>query len=389
MIQRQIEPVLNRMAQQFKAVAITGPRQSGKTTLCQLAFPDKPYVSLESPIERDRAIQDPLQFLGRFPEGCILDEVQRVPSLFSYLQEMLDETTVPGRYILTGSAQFGLLQEISQTLAGRVGMLNLLPFSLQELESANQLGKSQEEVLWSGAYPPIYDQNIEPVFWYDSYINTYLERDVRQIIQVKNLSQFQRFLSLCAGNIGQLFNASRIGNDCSLNHGTISKWLSVLETSYVAFRLQPHYRNYRKRLIKTPKLYFWDVGVAVRLLGIESPQQLETHPLRGALFENWVIVELLKGRFNRGLRSNLYFWRNNTGVEIDVIAETQGKLLPIEIKSGATFTADWLTSLDKWKSWATSDALSPKLIYGGNQIWEHEDTEIIPWKKTSKLGQLI
>lgn len=382
MIPRNIEPTLRQMAGQFKAVAITGPRQSGKTTLSRLVFPNKAYVSLEAPDERARAIYDPRQFLSRFPNGCILDEVQRAPEIFSYLQGILDHATEPGHFILTGSQQFGMMEQISQTLAGRVGILKLLPFSLSELPANNDLN----EVLWKGAYPPIFDQSINPVFWYDAYISTYIERDVRQVLQVQDTNQFQRFLALCAGNIGQLFNASRIGNDCGLNHGTVSKWLSVLETSYVAFRLQPHHLNYRKRLVKTPKVYFYDVGMAIRLLGIESSQQLSTHPLRGALFENWVIVELLKQRFNAGLRNNLSFWRSHTGHEIDLLIERGGSLMPVEIKSGQTFASDWLKGLQKWLSLAGNDATLPTLIYGGDNSWREGDIQILPWQKIHQIA---
>jgi len=376
MIQREITPVLRKMADQFKAVAITGPRQSGKTTLCQLVFPDKPYVSLETPDERMRALRDPRQFLSRFPDGCILDEIQRAPELFSYLQGILDANKKPGQFILTGSQQFGMMAQISQTLAGRIGILKLLPFSSSALTPKNDLNTT----LWKGGYPPIFDPGIDPVYWYDAYISTYVERDVRQILQVQDINLFQRFLALCAGNIGQLFNASRIGSDCGLNHGTVSKWLSVLEASYVAFRLQPHHLNFRKRLVKTPKIYFYDVGLAIRLLGIETAEQLHTHPFRGSLFENWVIVEMLKKRYNRGLRNNLSFWRNNTGQEIDLLAETAGKLTPIEIKSGQTFASDWLNGMHKWLLLAGEHVSNPTLFYGGEQNWKEGDTHIRSWQ---------
>lgn len=389
MIRREIQVVLQQMAQQFKAVVITGPRQSGKTTLARMVFPDKPYVSLEAPDERERAQRDPRHFISRFPDGCILDEIQRTPALFSYLQENLDFHDQAGRFILTGSQQFGLIEQISQTLAGRAGLLTLLPFSMTELKQGQFLSSTLDETLWKGAYPPVFDQQADPQFWFDSYITTYVERDVRQIINVQDTSQYQRFISLCAGNIGQLFNASRIGNDCGLNHGTVSRWLSVLEASYIAFRIFPHHRNYRKRVVKTPKLYFWDVGLAIRLLGIESPTQLATHPLRGNLFENWVLTELMKGRFNRGKRSNLFFWRNNTGLEVDVIAEQAGKLMPIEIKSGSTLATDWFKGIRQWLALAGEDAITPSLIYGGETPWEENGITAIPWEKTETLSHSI
>ena len=385
MIKRQIEETLRAFSAQFRAVGITGPRQSGKTTLARMTFPDKPYVTLESPDERERAVSDPRRFLARFPDGCIFDEIQRVPSLFSYLQENIDEHPVVGRFILTGSQQFGMMENISQTLAGRIGMLTLLPFSMTELNEGDYLAHSLDEVLWNGAYPPIYDQKANPSYWYDSYISTYAERDVRQIVNIQNANLYQRFLKLCAGNIGHLFNASRIGNDCGLNHGTVSNWLSVLEASYIAFCLLPHHNNYRKRLVKTPKLYFWDTGLAIRLLGIESPMQLSTHPLRGNLFENWVIVELLKGRFNLGKRNNLFFWRNHTGLEVDVIAEQAGQLMPIEIKSGETIASDWSKGIKQWLELAQTDAINPTLVYGGDKAWCTDHICIIPWREISNL----
>jgi predicted AAA+ superfamily ATPase len=389
MIKRELEAGVRKLAGQFKAVAITGPRQSGKTTLARAVFADKAYVSLEAPDERERAIRDPRQFLSRFAEGCVLDEVQRAPQLFSYLQEELDRSADPGRYILTGSQQFGMMEQITQSLAGRIGMATLLPFSISELEQGGYRGEHLNQVLWKGAYPPIFDQGIEPDLWLDSYITTYIERDVRQIVNIQDTLAFQRFLSLCAGSVGQLFNASRIGNDCGLNHGTVTKWLSILEASYIAYRLPPHHRNFRKRLVKTPKLYFWDTGLVCRLLGIEHPDQLATHPLRGAVFENWAVTELMKGRCNRLLKSNLYFWRNNTGMEVDVLAEKSGKLMPVEIKSGSTIGSDWTTGLERWLELAGEEAIEPGLIYGGDTKWKDHGVEILPWKSVSSLAKRL
>lgn len=315
--------------------------------------------------------------------------MQRAPDLFSYLQEMLDDAPEPGRFILTGSQQFGMMERISQTLAGRIGMLSLPPFSLDELVRGGYDPPTLDSLLWKGGYPPIYDQGVEPPFWLDAYISTYVERDVRQIVNVQDTALFQRFLGLCAGNIGQLFNASRIGSDCGLHHGTVGKWLSVLEQSYLCFRLFPHHQNFRKRLVKTPKLYFWDTGLAARLLRIEEPEQLATHPLRGALFENWVVSELLKGRVNRGKRSNLFFWRNHTGLEVDVLAEQAGGLLPIEIKSGATSASDWTGAVQAWVDLAGNEALGPILVYGGDQAWERRGVRFVPWREVGELARTL
>ncbi len=380
MIPRDAEPILRELVQGYPVVAITGPRQSGKTTLARAVFADKPYVSLEEPDQREFVDEDPRGFLARFPDGAVLDEVQRCPSLFSYLQGRLDQDGRPGMFILTGSQQFGLLAGITQTLAGRVALVHLLPFTLKELESGGWSPRSLDESLFTGSYPPVYDRKLAPVVWYANYIQTYVERDVRQMVNVRDLSTFQRFVRMCAARVGQLLNLSSLANDCGITHNTAKAWLSVLEASYIIFLLPPHHRNFSKRLVKTPKLYFHDTGLAAWLLGIREPGQLAIHAMRGALFESWVISELLKSRYNRGLTSNLYFWRDRAGNEVDVLAEHGEALLPIEIKSGQTVTRDYLIGLQKWLALAGAFASKPLLIYAGDSRHTRSGIEIRPWR---------
>ena len=332
MIHRFAETTITRLARGYPVVTITGPRQSGKTTLARASFPDKNYASLEDPDNREFAEEDPGGFLARFPDGAILGEVHRCPELFSWLQGVVDTDGRMGLFVLTGSQQFGLLSGVTQSLAGRVGRVQLLPFSLSEITSAGLAPESLDEMLFNGLYPPIYDRHVAPVHWYADYVATYIERDVRQMVNVRDLSTFQRFLRLCAGRNGQLLNLSALANDCGISHNTARAWLSVLEASYIIYVLQPHHRNFRKRMVKTPKLYFLDTGLAAWLLGIQSKDQISIHSMRGALFEGWVLQELLKARYNHALVSNLYFWRDNTGNEIDILLENGERLRPIEIK---------------------------------------------------------
>ena len=383
MIKRQAETVLLDLAKGYPILAITGPRQAGKTTLAQSTFPDKRYVSLEDLDEREFADQDPRGFLARFPDGAILDEAQRCPNLFSYLQTRVDAEKRMGLFVLTGSQQFGLMSNITQTLAGRVGLIQLLPFSLQELQATNTPILSLDDVLWRGMYPPIYDRNLAPEKWFANYVMTYIERDVRQVVEVQNLSLFQRFIKMCAARVGQLINMSSLAIDCGVSHNTIRSWLSVLEAGYVVFLLQPHHQNFGKRLVKTPKLYFYDTGLAAFLLGIRDAEQLAIHSARGSLFENLVVSELLKQRYNQGLASNLYFWRNNTGDEVDVVIEQGEQLMPMEIKSGQTVNADFLTGINKWMKIAGDAALTPQLVYGGSENMTRNGVEVRSWKQIS------
>lgn len=383
MIKRQAETVLLDLAKGYPILAITGPRQAGKTTLAQSTFPGKRYVSLEDLDEREFADQDPRGFLARFPDGAILDEAQRCPNLFSYLQTRVDAEKRMGLFVLTGSQQFGLMSNITQTLAGRVGLIQLLPFSLQELQGGNTAILSLDDVLWRGMYPPIYDRNLAPEKWFANYVMTYIERDVRQVLEVQNLSLFQRFIKMCAARVGQLINMSSLAIDCGVSHNTIRSWLSVLEAGYVVFLLQPHHQNFGKRLVKTPKLYFYDTGLAAFLLGIRDAEHLSIHSARSSLFENLVVSELLKQRYNQGLASNLYFWRNNTGDEVDVVIELGEKLMPMEIKSGQTFNADYLTGLNKWMKIAGDAALTPQLVYGGSENMTRNGVEVRSWKQIS------
>lgn len=336
------------MAKGFPIVAITGPRQSGKTTLAKLTFPQKPYLSLEDPDVRSTAESDPRGLLAGFPDGAILDEAQRAPRLFSYLQTKVDEQIIPGMFVLTGSQQFGLLSGITQSLAGRVGLVHLLPFSAGELSSAGQLPDSLEELLVRGQYPPLYNRNILPGDWFSGYIATYVERDARQLLNVRDLSAFQRFVRMCAARTGQILNLSSLASDCGITHNTAASWISVLEASYLIHLLRPHHRNFNKRLIKAPKLYFLDVGLAAWLLGIRTAEQMLFHAQRGVIFETFVVTEFLKGRFNQGLPSNLFYWRDSKGLEIDLILEAGEQLNAVEIKSGQTIAADFLLSLKRW-----------------------------------------
>ncbi len=347
LLTRTAEKELRTLAGQFKAVAVVGPRQSGKTTLVRMAFPDKAYVSLENPDTRRFAIEDPRGFIAGYPDGAILDEIQRTPDIFSYLQQVLDENKGKGRFIITGSNNFLLQENISQSLAGRVGYLYLLPLSINELPKHKL---SVNEQIHKGFYPAIYEQEgqTDVSKYYLNYIRTYIERDVRLIRNVTDLYTFERFLRLCAGRTGQLLNMNSLAVETGVDNKTIGAWLSVLEASFVVFRLQPYHKNYNKRIVKMPKLYFYDTGVASALLGIENPDQLALHPFRGGLFENMIIVDFLKSRYNKGKPNNLYFWRDSLGTEIDLLVEKANSLLPIEIKSGQTITDDYFKSMSAW-----------------------------------------
>jgi len=380
MIERAATKQVISLASQFKSLAIVGPRQSGKTTLAKYIFKTKPYVSLENPDTRQFAINDPRSFLEQYPKGAVLDEIQRVPDLFSYLQQILDDNKIPGQFILTGSNNFLLQENISQSLAGRIAYIFLLPFSLAELKGTEQMPAGINEALFRGGYPAIYDQPVEPGKWFPNYISTYIERDVRQIKNISNLGAFERVLKLCAGRIGQLMNMHNLAIEAGVDHKTISSWLSVLESSFIIYLLRPHFQNFNKRIVKTPKLYFYDTGLACSLLGIQKPSQLATHPLKGNLFENFVISEMIKNRFNRNESNNLYFWRDNTGNEIDILIDEGTRLYPVEIKSGKTITPDYFKGIHFWNKLTGKEGGS--IIYAGDQAQKRSGAiDILPWNK--------
>ncbi|MBI5785498.1 MAG: ATP-binding protein [Rhodocyclales bacterium] len=380
MIPRDSLATLARLSRGFPVLALTGPRQSGKTTLARAAFPGKPYVTLENPEQRAFAAGDPRRFLAGFPDGSIIDEVQRCPELFSWLQGWVDERRRMGDFVLTGSQQFGLMSAVSQSLAGRVGLVHLLPFAQTELAGAGLAPKDLDVTLWQGAYPALYDRNLAPGDWFPNYVATYVERDVRQLLAVRELGVFQRFLKMCAARCGQLLNLSSLAADCGISHVTAREWLTVLEASYIVRLLPPYHRNFGKRLVKTPKLYFFDVGLAAWLLGIRDAHALASHAMRGALFENFVIGEFVKQRFNAGQPAELYFWRDNVGHEVDLLFESQGKLQAVEIKSGMTFSPDWLESAWRWRTYAGDAAFDPWIVYGGDLSFEREACRVFSWR---------
>ena len=380
-IPRDASVSLRRLARGFPVVAVTGPRQSGKTTLVRATFPGKAYVSLEDPDERALALADPRAFLGRFARGAILDEVQRAPELFSYLQTRGDERRTAGQFVLTGSQQFGLMASITQSLAGRVGLLHLLPFALAELKAREKLDASLARVLFRGLYPPLYSRRVAPPQWYASYVETYVERDVRQVAAISDLTAFRRFLRMCAARCGGLLNLSGLANDCGISHVTARAWLTVLEASYIVHLLPPYHVNFGKRLVKTPKLYFYDTGLAAYLLDIRDARQLETHPARGALFESLLVCEWLKHRFNQALPANAFFWRDNVGNEIDLLLDHGRSLQPIEMKSGQTPSGDYFGPLRKWLGWAGPRARRPAVVYGGSRAMEVDGVRLLGWRE--------
>lgn len=378
MVAREAQKELKLLSGQFKAVAVVGPRQSGKTTLTRSFFPEKKYVSLENPDHRQFAEEDPRGFLAQFPDGAILDEAQRIPSIFSYLQQLLDESTTPGQFILTGSNNFLLQQNSAQSLAGRIAYLYLLPFSTTELQAAKLLPDNINRLLFKGGYPPVYNQGIPPEKWFPNYIRTYVERDVRLIKNISNLAVFERFLKLCAGRTGQLLNKSSLGIEVGVDSKTIASWLGILESSFIVHLLRPHHRNFNKRVVKMPKLYFYDTGLACALLGIKNEKQLETYPLRGSLFENFVISELIKKRYNAGEPDNLYFWRDNKGNEIDLIVDNRNELYPIEIKAGQTITSAYFKRIEFWNRLTGNKGGT--VIYAG-EIKQKRSSgiQVVPW----------
>ena len=368
-------------------ITITGPRQSGKTTLAKSFFSSKPYVSFENPDVREEAITDPRSFLARYSNGAIFDEVQRFPALLSYLQQIVDEGSQTCRFILTGSQQFGLRSGISQSLAGRTAIIHLLPFSFEEVYHTGKK-PSLEKALFTGLYPPVHDRHLDPHRWYADYIQTYIERDVRQLLNIRDLSQFQLFLKMCAARTGLLLNLSQTGADCGISHNTAREWLSILEASYIVFRITPYFNNLGKRLVKTPKLYFYDSGLAAWLIGIRSSDQLLTHSSRGALFESYIASELVKNSFNRGDTPSIYFWRDRSGNEVDFLIDKGITVIPIEVKSGKTVASDWFTGLKNWKTFAGDRAETGMLVYGGDDTYKREDIMVTSWNKLPASPEL-
>jgi predicted AAA+ superfamily ATPase len=398
MLKRTLSRKLIDLVRKFPVVSITGPRQSGKTTLTKILFKKHDYVSLEEPHEREFAIADPKGFLRRFSGGVILDEIQKAPILLSYIQGIVDSNEVPGRFILTGSQQFHLMEKVSQTLAGRTAIVQLLPLSLNELLSRPESDPwkieilpsaiekpafSLEEILYSGLYPRIHDRGLEPHDWLSAYYRTYVERDVREVANIGNLETFQRFVRLCAGRTGQLLNLLSIATDCGISHTTARHWTSILQAGFIIHLLPPHHTNFSKRIIKSPKLYFLDTGLLCYLLRIREPEDITDHAMKGAIFETFVLAELYKSFAHRGEAPPLYFWRDRTGHEVDVVMDTGKKLIPVEVKSTETIDSSLFAGLRYYTTLGPPASKTGVLIHGGETLYSRENFVVRPWFRCS------
>ena len=377
-IERQIKPKLVQLAAQYPIISLTGPRQSGKSTLVRSLFSDLPYVLLEDPDVRLLAEQDPRGFLTNYPNGAVFDEVQRVPDLFSYLQGIVDQGNQQHPYILTGSQNFLLMEGISQSLAGRAAVLRLLPFNYAEIQAAEALPTSLETLIWQGSYPHLITRQLDPGDFYPAYIQTYLERDVRSLKNISDLGSFARFLRLCAGRAGNLLNLSALANDCGISVNTAKSWLSILEASYVVYLLEPFHENYNKRIVKSPKLFSYDTGLVCALLGLRRADLVETYYMRGSLFENWVVSEVVKHFYNRGQTAPIYFWQDKTGREVDLLVEQNGSLLPIEIKAGQTLNPTYFNQLTYWNKLSGNPVSNSYVVYGGTVQQETSSGTFVP-----------
>ena len=381
MVDRDIESRLKMLARQFPAIVLTGPRQSGKSTLCQKVFARLPYVTLESPDVRAFSLEDPRGFLKQFPKGAVLDEIQNSPQLPSYLQEIIDRDPAPGRWILTGSHNLSVMESTSQSLAGRSAVVHLLPLSRQEVVEFSNHPKTLNETLLTGGYPRILDRKLRPSDWLASYVATYLERDVRSISNIGDLVAFQRFAQLSAGRLSQLLNLSSLAADCGISQPTAKAWASVLEASFIAFRLPSYHGNVSKRLIKMPKLHFYDTGLACWLLGMRDVAQLDVHPLRGAIFESWVVSEIIKQRYNRGESNGVYFFRDKSGLESDVLVQGRKTLKLVEVKAGQTISSNWAANMQKIMGMfaRTKQGVSCVVVHGGTERQERNGVIYLPW----------
>jgi len=389
MISRKLTTHIKKMLEKFPVVSVTGPRQSGKTTLLKNAFPDYKYFNLERLDHREMIISDPIGFLKSTGTKVIFDEAQNIPELFSYIQVISDERDITGQYILSGSQSFLLNNQIAQSLAGRVSVNHLLPFDITELEGLINLDINQ--IILNGFYPRIYDKHIEPADFYPSYLETYIQRDIRTLKAIENLNAFSRFLGLCAGRIGQVLNLSSLANDAGIAVNTAKSWLSLLEASFIVYQLQPYYKNFNKRLIKSPKLYFYDTGLACSLLKLTDPEMIYTHYLYGSLFENLVITEILKSQYHSGKRPSVYYWRDSNGVEIDCIIEQgNNRIVALEIKGGQTFTKDYMKNLRNFAKNEKTLKIKKAIVYAGEQSTNISDIQLMSWEMLpSKINELI